>query len=135
MLIYATKETPFQQYFALKMHTFSYSSYPLYLPFEQLIEQFYLKHLFIQLSYRTLLLTIICCEKLYNIHFKNIVCVSAIRTITLYNNVIMTSAHDVLMTSASNNTCILITSGAKQSAAVLNTNYFRSQLGRRHFEC
>ena len=34
MLIYAAKETPFQQYFALKMYTFSYSSYPLYLPFE-----------------------------------------------------------------------------------------------------
>ena len=31
MLIYATKETPFQQYIALKMHTFSYSSYPFFL--------------------------------------------------------------------------------------------------------
>ena len=28
VLIYASKETPFQQYFALKVYTFSYSSYP-----------------------------------------------------------------------------------------------------------
>ena len=35
VLVYATKETPFQQYFALKVYTFSYSPYPLYLPFEK----------------------------------------------------------------------------------------------------
>ena len=34
MLIYATKETPFQQYFALKMYTFSRSPYPFFRPFE-----------------------------------------------------------------------------------------------------
>ena len=34
VLIYAIKETPFQQYFALKMYTFSRSPYPLYLPFD-----------------------------------------------------------------------------------------------------
>ena len=45
VLIYATKETPFQQYFALKMYTFSYSSYPLFPSFEQVysvIKAFYL---------------------------------------------------------------------------------------------
>ena len=34
VLIYATKETPFQQYFALKMYTFSRSPYPFFRPFE-----------------------------------------------------------------------------------------------------
>ena len=32
--IYANKETSLQQYFALKMYTFSYSSYPFFRPFE-----------------------------------------------------------------------------------------------------
>ena len=36
VLIYANKETSLQQYFALKMYTFSYSSYPLYPSFDKL---------------------------------------------------------------------------------------------------
>ena len=39
VLIYATKETLFQQYFALKMCTFSRSSYPFFRPFEIRISQ------------------------------------------------------------------------------------------------
>ena len=35
MSIYAIKETSLQQYFALKMHTFSYSSYALFPSFEK----------------------------------------------------------------------------------------------------
>ena len=33
-VIYANQETSLQQYFALKMYTFSYSSYPFFRPFE-----------------------------------------------------------------------------------------------------
>ena len=39
VLIYANKETSLQQYFALKMYTFSYSSYPLYLPFDSSLDR------------------------------------------------------------------------------------------------
>ena len=35
VVIYVTKETSFQQYFALKISTISYSSYPFFRPFDQ----------------------------------------------------------------------------------------------------
>ena len=72
-----------------------------------------------------LALTFVCnstylfkCSFQYNIHSKNIfcVCVSSFRTKSLRNNVIMTSSHDVL-----------ITSGHIRITPTLNSNYFRRQ--------
>ena len=57
------------------------------------------------------------------------------RTMPLRNNVIMTSAHDVLITSGLDNTCILITSLAIRTGKyyILHTNYFRRHMAGKYY--